>query len=207
MKTNYTGLFCIFACFVLSCVSCKKAETHYYEDPNNSGIGIFSNTGNNVMSCYIGGKPWRTYDRYNTVYGNPGQFEVEIYKIQNAGLMDSLRFDWWGSFRDNSPGGYISLQLAVPAGFGYADFKLLDGKRIKIDSTLNGYFFSNTDGIFNNLKKRNGNIYFNTANMDSVALPVAGEGRMSGLFDVQLDTTSISNGRFDHNLTRYQVHF
>ncbi len=182
--------------------SCNQTE--FYADPYANGLGIFSNTDNNLMSCYIQNQAWRTRDRSSGGFGGTN-FELFINKQITSGVSDNLIFTWYGnSSANNALNGDISLVLSVPKFFGYREMSALKGQRIALDTT-NGYFrFSSSQP---NIGKGTGNIYFHNIQIDSIG-PNNFTGRMSGLLDAKFGSSVIlSNGRFDHNITSAQIQF
>ena len=80
----------------------------------------------------------------------------------------------------------------------YKDFNSLEGKRLIIDKVKNYFSYLGSKG--------SGNIYFHFAHLDSIQTDYY-RGRMSGLFDADLGSIKITNGRFDHDILPEQVHF
>lgn len=204
---NTTGLLILLG---LTIVGCSKNYTNFYEDEDNGGIAIFSNNGNNLLSCYIDNNPWRTSNRSTSLFGRP-EYEVYIYKTASTGIFDTLKFQWTGYYTaDINASGQISLVLPVAKNFGYKNLSALAGQRLHIDTT-NGFFsfYSsglNLPGSNNANKKGSGNIYFHTASFDSIG-PGSYSGTMSGLFDADFNAVKITKGRFDHSFSPNQVIF
>lgn len=136
MRKNNSIKVCLgflFCCFIL--VSCYEDYTHYYEDPQAPGLSIFSDRANNLMTCYIDGHPWRTYDRINAYR------EVNIQRQITSGTTDFLVINWEGEF---SEGNFnfsdnIKFMLSIPKNFTYKEFNDLQGKRLIVDTT-NSFF-------------------------------------------------------------------
>ncbi len=176
---------------------CVKNKTRFFDDPQASGLGIFSNTGNNVFSCYLNNAAWRTEARETGGIILQNNFEVYVRKQYFDSLRDILIIDWYGSYfgEPNSSPDQISLNIYVPKTFGISDFAAWQGKRLTIDSST-GYFVSQTNPNFIN---GYGIIYFNMATFDpTIVNGVA--GRMSGLVEADFGTIKLTSGRFDHNL-------
>lgn len=181
--------------------SCNK--TNFYADAENNGLAIFSNTGNNIFTCYVNGQPWRTQNRTTGSLSGPIS-EVHLSIQPDSSLRTYLVISWYGFFKNNNFNvGFISLYLSVPAGFSSNDLNNFEDKRILLDTTI-GYVIANIDGITNNtLGVGTGSIYFNRANYD----PTSSSGELSGLLEADFPSFKITNGRFDHQLTPFQVNF
>ncbi|MEP7237848.1 MAG: hypothetical protein ABI685_08290 [Ferruginibacter sp.] len=203
MKNNNLLFFALLFFFSGILFSCT--QTDFYADPQADGLGIFSNTGNNLMSCYIQKEPWRTRDRKTGGFLGSATFELNISKQVTSGPKDNLIFTWYvNPTANNTLNGDISLVLAVPKVFGYKELSALTGQRLALD-TLNGYFTFSTP--LTNLIKGTGNIYFHEMQIDSIG-PNNFTGRMSGLMDAKFGSSSIlKNGRFDHNISAPQIQF
>jgi hypothetical protein len=204
MKKNNNLLFFALLFFFSSALfSCK--ETEFYADPQANGLGIFSNTGNNLMSCYIQNEPWRTRDRKMGGFLGRPTYELFIEKQITSGPKDNLIFTWYvNPGTNNTLNGDIALVVAVPKVFGYKELSALKGQRLALD-TLNGYFSFSTP--LTNLIKGTGNIYFHDMQIDSIG-PNNYTGRMSGLMDAKFGSSSIlKNGRFDHSIIAAQIQF
>jgi hypothetical protein len=205
MKNNNLPFFALLFFFGCALCSCYKNQTKFYNDDQADGLAIFSNTGNNVMSCYIENEAWRTRDRITGgLFGNTA-YELIINKQTTSGPQDMLTFTWYvNPPANNTLNGDISLVLAVPKVFGYKELSALKGQRIALDTT-NGYFtFSSSQS---NFSKGTGNIYFHEMQVDSIG-PNNFTGRMSGLLDAKLGGNLIlKNGRFDHNISTRQIQF
>lgn len=183
-----------YACLLLFVLvtGCTKNETHFYDDREAPGLGIFSNTGNNVFTCYIDGKAWRTQARRwgLGVGGVQPTLEVRISRQPIDSLTDFLDITWYGSYYGDlySP-TYISLYISVPKNFSQADFVSWQGQRLTIDG-INSYF---QIGLGSNAQIGSGTIYFNLLELNNVS-------RMSGLLEADFGTVKLTSGRFDHNL-------
>ena len=196
-----TGLLLI--CFFI--ISCSKNETRYFADNQNNSLPIFSNTGNNVFTCYINDSPWRTINRITPGLFSPATSELYIFKQVDSIMQNFLVMQWWGYFQNNALGeGTISFYMHVPPDFSNKDIASLQGKRISIDSTQ-GYFITSIYGL-NSSEKGTGSIYFNRASFDSTAAGVY-TGSLSGLLEANFSTFKITSGRFDHQLSPMQVQF
>jgi len=192
----------ITAALLLLLTSCKKNLTNLFADEQSQGLYIFSNTGNNILSCYVNGIPWRTKDRIaysGLVMPGNTDYELNIYKFARGGNNDTLVFRWEGKFVDADTTTLIVLGLSVKKGFTKEDFNTLQGQRLIIDSTINGYFTTNINGTIAGTKG-NGSIYFNKANIDSI-------GNLSGLFETTINGLRFTKGRFDAQLNRQMCRF
>jgi hypothetical protein len=187
------------ACLVLIIVTtaCHKNLTKDFADLDAPGLTIFSDKGNNILSCYINGKPWKTTDRI--LYNISTHYELYIYKTGHGILQDTLTFAWEGQFINEGGNSSLKLVLHVKKDFNQHDFSLLEGQRITIDSTSTGYFSTNADNG-NMLLKGNGSIYFHKAVLDST-------GRIAGLFETTINGIEIKKGRFDEDLDYKNVNF
>jgi len=203
MKNNNLLFFALLFFFSSTLFSCTQTE--FYADSQADGLGIFSNTGNNLMSGYIQNEPWRTRDRKTGGFLGSPTFELNIRKQVTSGSLDNLIFTWYvNPTANNTLNGDISLVLAIPKVFGYKELSALKGQRVALD-TLNGYFTFSTP--LTNLIKGTGNIFFHDIQIDSIS-PNNFTGRMSGLLDAKFGSSSIlKNGRFDHNIAAAQIQF
>jgi hypothetical protein len=202
MKKNNYGIISLLI-IVLIVAGCEKNDTKGYPDPEDPGIAIFSNTGNNILSCYIDNKPWRTIDRITPIL-SAQQYELNIRKQVTGSSSDTLEFLWTGYYSSNSNSlGVLLCRFAVPKNFSYKSFSGLKAQRISINNS-NGYF-TNDINLGNN-SKGPGNIYFHTATLDSIG-PNTYTGKMSGIFDASLPALKITKGRFDHTIIPAQIYF
>lgn len=200
----------IAACWLLlSCLTgCEKNESFYYSDNDYPGVAIFSNTGYNVLSCFMDGTPWktlarRTGDGFGAVYIS----ELAMRRIKTTSLLDTLLITWRSS-DDNTIQYDIILTLPIEKQFQWKDIAAFQGKRIIIDST-NGYF--SLGQYYNSYTSFNGKgvIYFNTARIDSLS-PDYTTGRISGLLEAHFYpgtplAHNITSGRFDDNITAAEL--
>ena len=176
-------------------VSCDKNYTTFYGDNAAEGLSVFSNMGNNVMSCYINGYPFRTRDRvYNSGFGR-GYLspEIELYKDDAAPDNDTLTINWQSDVGSPNPHA-VSLVLAVNKGFTYNDFTAFNNTRLVVDG-INGYFMVNS----NRSEKGTGSIFF----LRAILMPGNAAGinnQLSGIFEATLPSFKITRGRFDHSL-------
>ena len=205
MKNNNVLFFSLLFAFSITLFSCDKNQTKFYGDDQANDLAIFSNTQNNVMSCYVQNQPWRTTDRTSGgIFGRPN-YELFINRQVTSGAKDNLVFTWYvNSNVSSTVNGDISLTLAIPKVFGYKELSAFKGQRFALD-TLNGYFTFSS--VQSNLIKGTGNIYFHDIQVDSIG---AGNftGRMSGLLDAKFGSSStLTNGRFDHNIEAAQIRF
>jgi hypothetical protein len=185
---------------------CSKNETTYFADAEDEGIAIFSNTGNNLLTCFIDGKPWRTISRTTSGFNPRTSYEVDIVKQITSSLQDTLSISWPGYFSTDSLNpGSLTLLLPVAKNFGYKDFSALQGRRLQID-TINGFFSTSISRLNTSNRKGSGSIYFHAARLDSIG-PNAYTGNISGLFEADFATFKITKGRFDHTIVPQQVFF
>lgn len=186
---------------------CTIESTNYYPDGQEDGLAIFSNTGNNLMTCYMNDVPWQTRPRAITTFIVSGRrYELYIRKQNFNGVMDTLSFEWPGDVTANANNqGSVSLSLIMPKGFGYKEFNALQGKRIAVNTT-NGYFNSSIASLNPLNVQGTGSVYFHTALLDSVG-PGFYTGKMSGLIEADFNGKKITKGRFDHTLETQQVFF
>jgi hypothetical protein len=185
---------------------CTRNDTKYYSDGEDKGLAIFSDRGNNILSCFIAGKPWRTASRKSSGFIARLNYEVNIAR-QNGGIAkDTLVIQWVGYFENSANDLFernISLHLTLPANSTFRDLSALQGKQIKIDST-NGFFTMNDENINPDYIKGTGNIYFHTARFDSSSNQRY-DGNISGLFEADFINFKITRGRFDHYITDEQM--
>lgn len=196
-----SGVVLVLLC--VSLVSCQKNETRYYSDDDNKGLSVFSNTGNNIFTCYVNGIPWRTINR--TCCGFLSGTTSEIFiRQQNDSSHNMLVIVWLGNFQNNTSSlDNFSLNLYIPANFTYRDFNKLQGTRIAIDSTT-GYFSTTIAGTGGGIGT--GSIYFNKASLDSTATGNY-TGSFSGLLEATFFSGAVTKGRFDHDITSGQIIF
>ena len=193
----------LFAMVVIT--GCTKNSTRYFADAEAPGLAIFSNTNNNILSCFVDGKPWRTNARITSGFSSRTQYEIYIQKQRSNGLRDTLMLDWTGYYEGNPDRrGSIGLILSVEKNFSITNLNALQGQRLVIDTAVNGYFVTSIAGLNNNGAKGKGFIYFNIARFDSIA-PNAYKGSLSGLLEADFGTFNISKGRFDHFLEPSQI--
>jgi hypothetical protein len=207
MKNNILpGLFLLLTSYSII-IGCTKNYTKYYADAETPGLAIFSNTNNNILTCFVDGRPWRTDSRVTSGFNPRTRYEIYISKYSTNSLQDTLLFNWYGYFEGNQfGGGSIGLALAVSKNFSIKDLNALQGQRLIIDTTINGFYSTNTGSLNNTGAKGNGSIYFNTAKFDSIA-PNFYQGSLSGLFEANFGSFKITKGRFDHFLEPNQIQF
>lgn len=205
MKNNNILLIVLLFFFSGIQYKCTVNHTEFYADGQADGLAIFSNTDNNLMSCYVQNQPWRTRNRVVGGFLSSPTYELFISKQVTSGITDNLIFNWYVDANvTNSVNSDISLVLSVPKNFGYRELSALKGQRVALDS-INGYFRFNP--IIANSSKGVGNIYFHNIRIDSMG-PNNFTGRMSGLVDAKFSGgLIISNGRFDHEITANQIQF
>lgn len=191
----------------LSCIflaACSKNDTQFYDDAEDEGLAIFSNTGNNILSCFIAGKPWRTVSRTSSLFSMGINYEVDIEKLTTGSTVDTLIMNWRGYYQGSTLNeGYVSLHIAVPNNFSYSDLSLLSGKRLSINAAT-GYYSISISGTNPGSAKGLGSIYFQTAKFDSIGIGQY-SGKMSGLFEADFSSFKITRGRFDHIVTPEQI--
>ena len=201
---NYFTAFISSAVFIGSFTGCtREVVTHYYADEDAPGAAIFSNTGNNLMTCFFDGQPWRTMDR---ITGYRGQTELEIRRTHTSSLLDTITVKWAGNYSQYD----IQLTLPVAKNFEWKDFSAYAGKRITIDSS-NGYF-SLIQNSYYNMGNGKGTIYFNTAYIDSTG-PTNIKGRIAGLLEAHINLAFVTNpqvvnitsGRFDDDISGFEL--
>lgn len=200
MKTFYTTAWLFISISFFVFIGCTIDYTEYYADSEDPGLAIFSNKGNNLMTCYINGKPWRTTKKRTTFPGGL-RLDVSITRFSTTSALDTLQFLWSGDYNTNGlqAAGELSLLLPVPKTFSIKDISALQGQRLSIDTANNTGAFVISYGT-----KGNGNIFFQTAKVDSVS-PGIYVGRISGLLDANLPGYAVTRGRFDHSLVPEQL--
>lgn len=179
----------------ISLISCDKNYTVFYEDDDAKDLSVFSDMGNNVMSCYINGYSFRTRDRIYDAGFSRGHLipEIELFKDDSGSDSDALTIHWRADVPSPNPHS-VSVVLLVKKGFSHSDFNDFNNTRLVIDG-VNGYFMVNN----NRLEKGTGSIYFHRA----VLVPgntVGFTNRLSGVFEAILPSFKITRGRFDHTL-------
>ena len=200
----------LYLCGMLFLVAagCVKETSYYYPDKQTPGTAIFSNTGNNVLSCFVDGRSWQTKSRsVNGGFFSHPVYEVYFEKMLSSGAMDTLLIIWEGHYSGDQNGQeVISLMLPVAKNFKLSDLSAMQGKRLVIDSST-GFFAVNLQGLFPVDRQRGkGVVYFNTARFDSTSVGYY-NGRMAGLFEADFGSFKITSGRFDHNISSSQVRF
>ena len=200
LRKNKVKRWAILTATVFSLLGCYKNYTKYYSDAETPGVSIFSNKGNNILSCFIDGKPWRTIDRIKYEASQMVSYEVDVRKEITGSLLDTLVINWMGYYNENeSTPGNLRLLIAVPKNFNYRNFSALQGQRLLIDTTNNGFFSTSITGLNTGNTKGNGSIYFHTALLDSIG-PDKYIGNMSGLIEADFPSFKITKGRFDESL-------
>ncbi|MCC6288464.1 MAG: hypothetical protein IT249_11315 [Chitinophagaceae bacterium] len=194
MKIMLPPHWIIVAFISIVLVSCERNDTVFYEDDAAENLSVFSDMGNNVMSCYINEYSFRTRDRVYRSYGR-GYLspEIELFKDNTAPDNDTLTINWEGDINTPNPNS-VSLVLAVKKDFSYSDFTDFNNTRLVVDG-VNGYFMVNN----NRLEKGTGTIYFHRA----ILMPGNAAGinnQFSGVFEATLPSFKITRGRFDHTL-------
>ncbi|CAN5722023.1 hypothetical protein BH11BAC3_BH11BAC3_38820 [soil metagenome] len=202
MKTGYTICNLFIAITLLVLTGCTKNITKYNADSEDPGLAIFSNKGNNLMTCYVNGKPWKTTDKKTTSTG-PGLIpEVVIRRMMTNSTQDTLIFSWLGDYQVNGPQAIaqLNLLLPIPKTFTIKDIAALQGQRLSIDTLSNNGAFAISSTV-----SGNGNIFFETVKIDSIS-PGNYFGQLSGLLDANLPGYAITRGRFDHSLSLGQFY-
>lgn len=205
MKRNIKRSFCylIAACCIIT--SCTKNTTKFFADADQPGLAIFSNTNNNILTCFVDGRPWRTNPRVISIFIPQTRYEIYLRKYITNSLQDTLLFNWTGYFEGSLSGGEsIGFAMPVSKNFSILSLNALQGQRFNIDTSVNGFFSTNIILLNTTGNKGNGNIYFNTAQFDSIA-PNLYQGRLSGLFEANFGSFKITNGRFDHFFEPNQI--
>ena len=193
----------------ISLFGCQKNNTTFFEDAEKNGLSIFSNKGNNLLSCYVNNTAWLTRSRISSSAYT--YYEMGIGKQKTGAIKDTLIFTW--NFAANYTDDYkvISLRIAVDSSFTYKDFKnVFNNKRIVIDSTVNGYFKTSINSTLVNGRvpatKGNGVIFFQAASINILAYK-GDENIISGLLSAKIGTNVITDGRFDHDLNGLPIGF
>jgi hypothetical protein len=207
MKNNILpGLLLLLASYCLF-TGCTKNYTKYHADAETPGLAIFSNNNNNILTCFVDGRSWRTNSRITSGFSPRTSYEIYIRKYSTNSLQDTLQFNWFGYFEGNQFGvDNIEITLAVSKIFSIKDLNALQGKRLIIDTTINGFYSFNSGSLNNSGAKGSGVIYFNTAKFDSIA-PNNYQGSISGLFEADFGSFKITKGRFDHFFEPNQIQF
>lgn len=204
MKNNCLKNWVSALSAVLIVLGCAKNDTKYYADEQDKGIAIFSNTGNDLATCFMAGKPWRTVARTTSGFSTAINYEVQIKRQPATNAKDTLIIQWLGYYEANRNNeGFLSLHLAMPANFTFRDLSALEGKRFNINST-NGFFETGMPDFNRVYVKGKGNIFFKTAQFDSLAQNTF-TGNISGLFDADFGFAQITRGRFDHFISLAQI--
>ena len=207
MKKNRIPQLIFLILPILVLQACVKDVSEYYADGENPGLAIFSNNSNNVLSCFIADKPWRTTTRTTAglIFAR-AHYEVYIQKQITNTLSDTLHISWNGYYPPNKDmPGNLTLHLAIPKNFTYLSLSALNGQRLNVDATA-GYFSTSISQLNNISNRGSGKIYFNTALFDSIA-PNTYNGKLSGLFEANFNSFKITNGRFDHFFGPDQIRF
>jgi len=193
---------CCIAVLVLT--GCSRDYTTYYADTETPGVAIFSDKGNNIFTCFIDGRSWRTMDRVQRPFSPGISYEVTIRKFVTANTQDSLVISWEGFFSNNvkDPGAF-SLSILVSKNFAYTDLTALEGKRVPIDGS-HAFFTTNISGINPTGTLGKGNIFFKQLVLRQVSNNLY-TGQMSGLLEADFNTFKVASGRFDHTLDERQV--
>ncbi|MBX3239007.1 MAG: hypothetical protein KIT80_09515 [Chitinophagaceae bacterium] len=177
----------ILLLLVAGVVSCSKNETVFYKDDRSEPLAVFSDDGNNVMSCYLNGKPFVTVERklyYGLLSTGSQELSIKLLAFQSMDS-DTLRISWYSRYSS------IDMVLAIKKEFRVGDLNDFSGERISLDGT-NGYF--KYDG-----QKGTGHVYFHTIMVDRND-DIGIRGRISGLFEATGASFQITKGRFDHSL-------
>ncbi len=195
MKMTLPLQWIVVAFILMALISCERNDTVFYEDDDAENLSVCSDMGNNVMSCYINGHPFRTRDRvlhagFSSAHLRP---EIELFKDDAAADSDTLTITW--TTDTNAPNPHsVSLVLAVKKGFSYSDLNAFNNMRLAVDG-VNGYFMID----YNRSEKGTGSIYF----LRAILMPGNAAGinnQLSGVFEATLPSFKITRGRFDHTL-------
>jgi hypothetical protein len=179
---------------------CDKNDTRFFEDTEKNGLSIFSNKGNNVLTAYVNGTVWKTRDRIISGYTYRPDYEINLQKQKTNTQRDTLIFTWNGSNDNNYNYNTIALHIAVDSSFTYKDFKtIFSGKRLLIDSSVNGYFTANINTQTITSVRGNGVIFFQAADIDINSTQIS-NNKMAGLLSAKIGNNIITDGRFDHAL-------
>ena len=189
----------------ISLFGCEKNNTIFFEDAEKNGLGIFSNKGNNLFSCYVNNTAWLTRSRVSSLGFT--YYEVGIGKQKLGTIKDTLIFTWKFASIYTDDYKVITLNIAVDSSFTYKDFKtVFNNKRIVIDSTVNGYFKTSINSTLINGRtpntKGNGVIFFQAAALNILTYK-GDENTMAGLLSAKIGTNVITDGRFDHDLNGF----
>lgn len=203
MKNKISARGFAFLALLVLATGCEKNESFYYADPQTPGVAILSNKGNNILTCFMNGHPWKTLPRTINYGFGRSTTELQIRRTKTNSLTDTLTITW-RTDASNQDQYDIVLTLPVAKNFQPKDMAAYQGKRIEIDST-NGYFSLNQS--YSSFSSYNGKgvIYFNTANLDSTGIDNI-TGRISGLLEANFYpgsniAQSITSGRFDDNIS------
>lgn len=206
MKNKWITLIPVSLTVLSIFMGCTKNETKYYADTTSSRLAIFSNTGNNILTGYINGVPWRTQNRVSGGFLSRLTSEVYLTKTIDSSSNDMLIITWSGNTQNfQNSYGFISLYLSMPSNFSHRDLGSLNGKRLLIDN-IKGHFLGYISEISNNYEIGTGSIYFNRFTYDSTGTG-GYTGRLSGLLEADFPDFKFTNGRFDDELTIEQVQF
>lgn len=190
-KTVFTKWIVLVTAGILL-LSCKKNHTIFFEDDDAPDLSVFTDRGNNIMTCYIDEEVFRTQDRITGGLFGHDYYELYLHKDNSAPDSDTLIITWNSNLQ--STFNTVSLILSVKKDFSYNDFNSLEGKRMVLDG-VNGYFMING----NYAEKGTGNIYFHKALM--IYNDSTDRSRFSGIFEAALPSHKITRGRFDHTLS------
>ncbi len=203
MKNKLQYFFFFLLAFL---VGCGKNDTKYFEDAEKNGLSIFSNKGNNILTAYVNGTAWKTKDRITDGYTYRTDYEITIEKQKTNTQRDTMIFTWNGPNDNNNNYKIIRLHIAVDSSLTYKDFNTnFNGKRIIMDSSINGYFSTNLNNTVPNLKG-NGVILFQFATIDINSTQQT-FNNMAGLLSAKIGTNVITEGRFDHALNGLPINF
>ncbi len=136
MKLIYHKLLPLVVAIIIF-TGCNKNSSNFYNDGENEVLAIFSNTTNNVLSCYINDNVWRTIDRTYTGFSPRPVYEVTITKIKTNNNFDSLVIIWEGYFVNaiNST-GTVQLTLPIAKNYSYKNLNELKGQRLYLSELI-----------------------------------------------------------------------
>ena len=97
MSSYIALLFCFRA---LSLSHVPKIILSFMQIIRLLDLAIFSDNANNIMTCYINGNPWRTFDRVFKPCFVQTDLKLNI-EFDAKGVQDTLMIKWIGDFKDS----------------------------------------------------------------------------------------------------------